>query len=263
MVKRLVPNIITLGNLFCGVVATRMAAFGRFQEAAAFIVLGIALDFLDGMAARALKVESPLGRELDSLADVVTSGVAPGFILFGLLWEHTTSTLIKYIAFLIPVFAAYRLAKFNLDETQHRSFRGLPTPANALFWAGVGVVSEMCVSGLSFLPSLCAPVVPYEVWDAIFLPSDPASHTMYNVTTLVVLAAVSLAADLLMVSRLPMFSLKFKSLRWRDNALRYLFLLVCVGLVVLFGYASVPIMVAWYIVLSACTARRTLKADES
>ncbi|MDY5969241.1 MAG: CDP-alcohol phosphatidyltransferase family protein [Bacteroidales bacterium] len=261
--KRHIPNLLTLGNLFCGVVAARMAAFGRFQEAAAFIVLGIVLDFFDGMAARILKVESPLGRELDSLADVVTSGVAPGFILFGLLWEHSTSTLIKYIAFLIPVFAAYRLAKFNLDETQHHSFRGLPAPANALFWAGVGVVSEICVSGLSFLPVLMKSIVGYGVWDSVFLPSDPTSTTMYNVTTLVVLAGVSLVLDILMVSRVPMFSLKFKNLSWKDNSLRYVFILICGVLLVFFGYAGIPLMIVWYIILSLCTTKRTLKADES
>lgn len=261
--KKQIPNLLTLGNLFCGVVAARMAAFGRFQEAAAFIVLGIVLDFFDGMVARILRVESPMGRELDSLADVVTSGVAPGFILFGLLWEHSTSTLIKYIAFLIPVFAAYRLAKFNLDDTQHRSFRGLPAPANALFWAGVGVLSEICVAGLSFLPTLFTPVVHYEAWNSIFLPSDPMSHTMYNVTTLVVLAGVSLGMDILMVSRLPMFSLKFKNLGWKDNSLRYFFLLVCLALLILFGYAGLPLMIIWYVILSVSTAKQTLKADES
>ena len=250
--KKQIPNLITLGNLFCGVVAARMAAFGRFQEAAAFILLGIFLDFFDGLAARLLKCESPLGRELDSLADAVTSGVAPGFILFGLLWEHSTSTIIKYIAFLIPVFAAYRLAAYNLDDRQHHSFRGLPVPANAVLWAGIGVVSDICWNELSFLPSLFNPVVHYEAWSNLFMEDDLA---------LVVLAVVSVLLDLLMVSRLPMFSLKFKNLKWKGNGIRYIFLIGCLGLLVIFGYAGLPLIILWYIILSFCTQQQTLDAD--
>jgi CDP-diacylglycerol--serine O-phosphatidyltransferase len=251
--KKLIPNIITLGNLFCGVVAARMAAFGRFQEAAFFIALGIFLDFFDGMFARLLHTESPLGRELDSLADVVTSGVAPGFILFGLLWEHSTSTIIKYIAFLIPVFAAYRLGKYNLDETQHHSFRGLPAPANAIFWAGMGLISDICLSGLSFLPDIFHPLVSYDVWMNLFMENDIA---------LVVLAVISILMDLLMVSRLPMFSLKFTNLKWHGNAIRYIFLLGCVILIVVFGYASLPLLILWYLLVSVCTVRQTLNLDK-
>lgn len=250
--KKNIPNLITLSNLFCGVVAARMAAFGRFQEAAAFMLLGIFLDFFDGLAARLLKCESPMGRELDSLADVITSGVAPGFILFGLLWEHSTSTIIKYIAFLIPVFAAYRLAVYNLDDKQHHSFRGLPVPANAILWAGIGVVSDICWNELSFLPSVFAPVVHYEVWSNLFMENDLA---------LVVLAVVSILLDLLMVSRLPMFSLKFKNLKWKGNGVRYFFLIGCLILLIFFGYASLPLMIIWYILLSSCTQQQTLRAD--
>lgn len=250
--KKSIPNLITLGNLFCGVVAARMAAFGRFQEAAFFMLLGIFLDFFDGLAARLLKCESPMGRELDSLADVVTSGVAPGFILFGLLWEHSTSTVIKYIAFLIPVFAAYRLAVYNLDDKQHHSFRGLPTPANAVLWAGVGVISDICWNELSFLPSLFTPVVRYEAWSSLFMENDLA---------LVVLAVISTLLDLLMVSRMPMFSLKFRNIKWKGNGVRYIFLLGCVALLILFGYASLPLIIIWYILLSLCTQQQTLAAD--
>lgn len=250
--KKFIPNFITLGNLFCGVVAIRMAAWGRFQEAAFFIALGIILDFFDGMAARLLHTASPLGRELDSLADVITSGVAPGFILFGLLWEHSTSTLIKYIAFLIPVFAAYRLATFNLDKTQGHSFRGLAAPANAIFWAGMGLVSDICLNDLSFLPNFFQPIISYDLWAVLFMEND---------VVLVALAVVSILLDLLMICRLPMFSLKFSNLRWHDNAIRYLFLIGCVVLLVLFGYASLPLMILWYILLSACTYKQTLLSD--
>ena len=124
MIKRQIPNLITLGNLLCGVIACYFAARGNVQVAALFICLGIFLDFFDGLAARLLNVASPLGKELDSLADVVTSGVAPGIILLHLLRDNASQWL-ALVALLVPLFAAYRLAKFNLDTRQSHSFLGL------------------------------------------------------------------------------------------------------------------------------------------
>lgn len=238
--KKHIPNLITLGNLFCGAIATYMAAFGRFQGAALFMLFGILLDFCDGLAARLLKVTSELGKELDSLADLVTSGMAPGFILFNILWNHNTSIELKYVALLIPVFAAYRLAKFNLDETQHSIFRGLPAPANAIIWAGVGL----------WYPD-------------VFCPSAFCN------TGLVVLAAVSLFTDILMVSRIPMISMKFDfhNLSWHSNAPRYIFLIGAVIIIAVFQFvmtnllASLPFLVLWYILLSLCF-RKNLLSNE-
>ena len=136
--KKQIPNLITLCNLLCGVLSvwsatsdTPVLGMPPLTAAAGFIMLGIFFDFFDGMTARLLGVASPVGKELDSLADVITSGIAPAFILFYILVGHPMAWL-KFIAFLIPAFAAYRLAKFNLDERQHHSFLGLPAPANAL-----------------------------------------------------------------------------------------------------------------------------------
>ena len=242
MIKRNIPNLITLGNLFCGVMAVRMVMPGRWTEAIGFICLGIVLDFFDGLAARLLQVPSTIGKELDSLADTVTSGVAPGFLLFMILWEHSTITFFKYIAFLIPVFAAYRLAKFNVDERQHNGlFRGLPTPANALFWVGISLWSEEC--DLPWAWYGLAGVDP-GFWTQIFCDAG-----------YVCLAIISLLLNILMVSNLPMFSLKVHSLAWVDNKLQYLFAAGCLLLVLLFGIAAVPMLIVWYIILSACTAR--------
>ena len=140
--RKQIPNIITLLNLFSGTIAITLAFNGNFLGVVIWVVIAAIFDFFDGMAARALKAYSPLGKELDSLADVVSFGVAPASALFILMKDsfiypdalQSISHLIPYIAFLIPVFAAYRLAKFNIDTRQSHSFIGLPTPANGLFW---------------------------------------------------------------------------------------------------------------------------------
>lgn len=246
--KKQIPNLITLANLFCGMMATYQAFLGRFEFAAAFILLGIVFDFFDGMAARLLHVSSELGKELDSLADAITSGVAPGSILFMILWNHSTSTMIKYVAFLIPVFAAYRLAKFNLDERQHTSFRGLPAPANAVFWAGIGV---WCANS----------IMPHPSWVSDTL----IGYTEYLNTDagLVALALVSLVTDFLLICDMKMFSLKvnFKDLSWKTNSVRYVFLIVCAALVAGFGFLSLPLLILWYLVMSMCTQGKEIAHD--
>ena len=198
-VKRQIPNLITLGNLTFGVLACYHAALGSLREAAVCIMAGIFLDFFDGLAARLLKVASPVGKELDSLADVVTSGVAPALILFhiiGMLSAYNDyPELLEwlcYTAFLIPAFSAYRLAKFNLDTRQSHSFLGLPVPSNALIWVGLALSLYNVYAIPAFLSSLLFPCI---------------------------LVAVSLVTDILMVSELPMFSLKFnfKDLSWKTN----------------------------------------------
>ena len=227
--RRQIPNIITLCNLTCGVVAVWMATQGLLLWAALFILLGIFFDFFDGLAARLLNVPSALGKELDSLADLVTSGVAPAFILFALIGASPLHDL-RYIAFLTPAFAAYRLAKFNLDERQHSSFIGLPAPAAALMWVGLAIAN-----------------------------SNPTYHQWLASTTgAIALAALSLVVAVLMVSELPMFSLKFdfKRMSWRDNSTRYIFLIVCSALAALLREFSLPCIILWYIILSCiCSAK--------
>ena len=153
-ITRHIPNFITCCNLFCGCIASVMAFQAKYETAIAFIILGAVFDFFDGMLARLFKVSGPLGKELDSLADDITFGFAPSAIVFSLFKEvHYPAFLmpmeayLPYCAFLIAVFSAYRLGKFNIDPRQSTSFIGLPTPANALFWG------SLVVGGHDFLVS--------------------------------------------------------------------------------------------------------------
>lgn len=225
--KKQIPNLITLANLLSGVLASLFAAQGWLDRAALFICLGIFFDFFDGMAARLLGVSSPLGKELDSLADVVTSGVAPGLILYNYLGYLNSSTIrLEYLAFLMPLFAAYRLAKFNLDTRQSHSFRGLPVPANALIWVGLAL---------------------WHWWP------------QQNMAFAIILIVLSLVTDILMVSELPMFSLKvnFKDMSWKTNSIQYIFLIVCAIIIVATRqWYAVSLIIIWYIILSILTRRR-------
>ena len=225
MIKRQIPNLITLCNLACGVLSVFAAlVWVSPTQAALLICLGILFDFFDGMTARLLKVSSPMGKELDSLADVVTSGVAPAAILYRL----TEQTFVNYgmpwlaIGFLlIPLFAAYRLAKFNLDNRQSHSFLGLPVPSQALVWVGVALTYDR--------PSAIAVLV------------------------------VSLFLDILMVSELPLFSLKFnfKDLSWKTNSVQYIFLIVCAVIIALLrDWIALSAIILWYIILSLFTQRK-------
>lgn len=233
--KKQIPNIITLCNLACGTMAAYCAATdsGHLHYAALFILLGIFFDFFDGLAARLLGVASNLGKELDSLADVVTSGVAPGFILYAILSSGSDFHWIAFAALATPVLAAYRLAKFNLDERQHHgAFLGLPAPANALIWVG-----------LAFVYSLA-----------------PVSETtwLFEDTSLDCIAAISLFTAVLMITEMPMFSLKFnfKDLSWKSNWVRYVFLAGCLILIVAFHYYCLSLIILWYILLSLLTQKK-------
>lgn len=249
MIKRQIPNLITLGNLLCGVVAAYYAATGDLQGAAFFICLGIFLDFFDGMAARLLGVASPLGKELDSLADVVTSGVAPGLILLAILmegsgnWPACGKVLAVLVALLVPLFAAYRLAKFNLDTRQSHSFLGLPVPSNALIWVGVAL----------FL----APDCPHpQCWVE---GSGGWNPLVENSLFLVAVIVVSLVTDILMVSEMPMFSLKvnFKDMSWKTNAVQYIFLIGCAVIIAASRqWYAISLIILWYIILSAFTQKK-------
>lgn len=235
--KKQIPNIITLCNLTCGVLSTYHAVQGNLTIAAEFIALGIFFDFFDGLAARLLHVASDIGKELDSLADVVTSGVAPGFIIFHLLQSNHISWL-KYVALLTPALAAYRLAKFNLDNRQHHgSFLGLPAPANALIWVGMALLYENSTT--------------------------PATQPLFGSAGITVMAIVSVGTALLMVSEMPMFSLKFNfnELSWNTNRVRYLFLLGCLAVVVVsyslhLPQACLTVVILWYILLSLFTQKK-------
>jgi CDP-diacylglycerol--serine O-phosphatidyltransferase len=219
-----IPNAITLGNIFCGCLAL-IAVFNKnYEQVAFFVFLAGLLDFFDGFAARMLKAHSAIGKDLDSLADVVTFGVVPGVLWFQILGTlFTSSSLLPYLAFAIPLSSALRLAKFNNDSRQSSSFIGLPTPANAFF--------------LCFLP---------------LTASSPAfNHTLgiWLTNPYIALFIVLFFAGLLN-SPIPLFALKVKSLKAPGNRLQLVFLTITVALLSLYGYFAIPIVILLYIFLS-------------
>jgi CDP-diacylglycerol--serine O-phosphatidyltransferase len=193
--------------------------YGNYTGAFLFIVLAAIFDFFDGFAARLLKAYSPIGAELDSLADLVSFGVAPGFIVFSFLSAFPSVGVVEYSAFLIPIFSALRLAKFNIDTRQTSSFLGLPVPANALFWS-----------------SLILALSPYTEGKELFFSG--------------MIVALIFVFCLLMVSELPMFSLKFKHYRWKGNEFPYILILSAIVFIILFRLFGVCLTILLYILLS-------------
>ena len=225
MIKKHIPNSITCLNLISGCIATYWALCGAWDTALTFIIIGAVFDFFDGMSARLLGVSSPIGKELDSLADDITFGFAPSAIVFNFLVPLTThlSPIIPYLAFIMAAFSALRLAKFNLDERQALGFIGLPTPANALFWGSllVGLGEEIAT-------------LPY--------------------AGCLILAGV-LISSYLLVSEIPMFALKFKSWGWQGNEVKYIFLLTCIPLLLLLEVSGLAAIIAWYVILSVVSTQ--------
>jgi len=240
MVKQ-IPNIITSLNLLCGTIAIMLAVSGNLVAAAIFTFLGIFFDFFDGLAARALNAQSQVGLEMDSLADVVTSGVVPGIVMvqllneaiFGVSLDITTffeagswnNGILKYIPFiglLIVVASAYRLAKFNVDTRQTSSFIGLPTPANTLLILSLPLI-------LTFHDVAVLESIILNKW---------------------VLICLTLLSCFLLNAEIPLFALKFKTWDFKSNAVRYIFLLCCLVAIILFHFIAIPIILALYIVIS-------------
>ena len=218
-VKKHIPNTITCLNLISGCIATYYAFESDFGMALLFIVIGAVFDFFDGMVARLLHVSSPIGKELDSLADDITFGFAPSAIVFSFLCSfHVHFPLIPFVAFVMAAFSALRLAKFNLDERQAMGFIGLPTPANALFWG------SLIVGGGDWISSL-----PYAVW---------------------MILAMVLFSSYLLVAEIPMFALKFKTWGWKGNEIKYVFLATCIPLLIVMGVSGLAAIIAWYVALS-------------
>ena len=214
-IKKHIPNILTCLNLFSGCVAVWLAFRGEFGGALAAIFIAAVFDFCDGFAARLLKAYSPLGKELDSLADVVSFGFTPGVLVFMLLWQSQAPEILRFAGFIIPVFSALRLAKFNIDERQTNSFIGLPVPANAIFWGGL-----------------------------VFSFSNFLTNYWWLILILTIVFSV------LLVSEIPMFSLKIKGLAWKTNKTQYIFIIGCLVLLAVFRLQSIPFFIIWYIVFS-------------
>lgn len=222
--KKYIPNTITCCNLISGAIATGLAFEGSYKCAMLMIILGAVFDFFDGMSARLLHVSSSIGKELDSLADDITFGLAPSAILFSLLKEMSypdgmtsLQIYVPYVAFLISAFSALRLAKFNLDDRQSTSFIGVPTPANALFWASL------------------------VVWQ-----HDRLVDSFLLTCTVVALIFI---CCYLLVAELPLFALKFKNLTWKDNWRKFIFLAGCLPCFLL-GYGCFAVIIVWYVALS-------------
>lgn len=229
---RIIPNTLTCSNLVSGCVATAYAFQGMAYESLMWIVIGAIFDFFDGLSARTLKVSSPIGKELDSLADDITFGFAPSALLYAELcvmdypsFLEPTRGILPYCAFIMAAFSALRLAKFNIDSRQTTSFIGMPTPANALFWASLMVAhSDFIESSRWMLP---------------------------------VLIALMLACSWLMVSELPMFALKFEDYGWLGNKVKYSFLLFSICAIIVFGFVgSFCLIIPCYVLVSSVIALR-------
>ena len=236
-----IPNIITSLNILCGCIAILFAVSGDLITASFFVFSGIFFDFFDGLAARLLKAQSEVGLQLDSLADVITSGVAPGIIMYQMLnlsyfhqmqtltetfsldgWNLGCKNYMPLIGLLIVIASAYRLAKFNVDTRQTSGFIGLPTPANTLLILSLPLILQ-------------------------FQYSELAENIILNKWFLI---GLTLLSCILLNAEIPLFALKFKTWDFKSNAVRYVFLILCVVLLVLLKFLAIPFIILLYILLS-------------
>uniref|UniRef100_UPI003F6A42F4 CDP-alcohol phosphatidyltransferase family protein n=1 Tax=Polaribacter sp. TaxID=1920175 RepID=UPI003F6A42F4 len=222
-VKNYIPNILTLGNLLCGTIATIYAIYEDFNSAAVFVLIGILLDFFDGFVARLLKVSGDLGKQLDSLADMVTSGVVPGLIMFQLINANSEISSINnefllngsLFGLVLTLGACYRLAKFNLDTRQSDSFIGLPTPAMCLFVISLPLIQEN--SNLHVVENLLE-----------------SNYFLIGITLLL---------TFLMNAEISLFSLKFKEYSFAKNYIKYVFIIVSILMIIGLQYISIPLII--------------------
>ena len=242
-ITRHIPNLVTLLNLLSGCIAVIFAVKGNFIAAAIFVFIGIFFDFFDGLLARKLNVQSPLGMQLDSLADLVTSGVVPGIIMVKMIalsigvndvvtfedswsdtmqWSTMKISLLPLLGLLIPLASAYRLALFNLDEDQQTYFKGLPVPANTLLILALPLILE-------------------------YQNNDMMNLIIINKWFLIVLTLVSCY---LLNSNIKLFALKFKDWSFKANATRYIFLILSLVALVVLQFAAIPLLIVLYILLS-------------
>lgn len=233
-IKKHIPNSITLLNLFCGCIAMVFVSKQNFEIAFFFVFLGIFFDFFDGFFARLFNVTGELGLQLDSLADMVTSGVVPGYVMYFLLensqHEISSSSFFPFLGFVITMGSCYRLAFFNIDTRQTDSFIGLPTPANSLFILSLPLV------------------ISYS--DSLFI--------LELLTNQWVLLLITAFSAYILNAEIPLFSLKIKKFTFKDNALQISFLTLSVLLLAFFQYAGVPLVIISYVLLSVVNNRFSL-----
>jgi CDP-diacylglycerol--serine O-phosphatidyltransferase len=239
--KRYIPNALTLLNLLCGCIAVLFTVNDNFISAAIFVFLGIFFDFFDGFAARQLNAQGELGLQLDSLADVVTSGLVPGIVMFKLLgltelgwtdssynnfqislYELTGGGYLPFLGLAITLASAYRLAKFNIDTEQQSFFKGLPTPANALLVISLPLILE-------------------------FQNNDFINQIILNKWFLI---GFTIFSCWILTSNIKLFALKFKTYGFKANATRYIFVILCLVMLVTLHFAAIPIIILLYIVMS-------------
>lgn len=228
-IKKHIPNAITCLNLLCGCIATVYVFNGDLIVATYFVWIAAILDFFDGMAARLLNVHSEIGKQLDSLADMVSFGVVPGAMMFKIInhqmitcgADSDNSATISFIGFIITIFSAIRLAKFNIDTRQNESFIGLPTPANTLFISSFPLILKS---------------------DNLFL--------IELLNNFYFLISVTIICSYLLIAKLPLFALKFKSFGFKGNKIRYIFLAISLIMLIIFQVIAIPFIILLYIILS-------------
>lgn len=241
-----VPNFITLCNLASGLIALMYAFDTNWLMAFVWVAIGIFFDFWDGFFARLLKAQSPVGLQLDSLADMVTSGVVPGLIMFQMLAnivdlreEYNLSAenfymgMLPYAGFIITLASCYRLAKFNVDTRQTDSFIGLPTPANALF-------------------IMSLPIILHH--------SNGEGFIFETLSNPYVLVGITFLSAFMLNAEIPLFSLKVKYFNWETNKIQVIFLIVSVLLLFFFQYLAIPLIILFYVLLSAINNKLSSKA---
>ncbi len=232
MIKH-IPNTITSLNLVFGVLAILLAVKGQVELAAYAVFMAAVMDFFDGFAARLLKAYSEVGKELDSLADLVSFGVAPAIIVWMIIRQSDETILagqinvLEYLIILMPVFAALRLAKFNVDDSQETSFSGLPVPGNAIFFAGLALN-----------------------WALYQDAAGLGGWITESISNAYILIGLVVVFSIFMVIPLRLFSLKFKGFSFRENSVRYVFLLLSLLLILLLGVAAIPLSIVLYLALA-------------
>lgn len=237
--KKHIPNFVTLLNVLCGSIAVLFAVNGHMTATAFFVILGIFFDFFDGLLARKLKVQSELGLQLDSLADMITSGLVPGIVMFHLLsltvddfslvepTDYLTEffsdiELLPFVGLIITLASAYRLATFNISTNQSDSFIGLPTPANTLLIISFPLIME-------------------------HQNNDMMNTIILNPWFLI---GVTLLSSFLLNSKIKLIALKFKNWSFKDNAARYLLIILALILLIIFKFAGIPLIIILYILMS-------------